>query len=196
MNISATVDYSVPLSVRIENGEVSEVWLHLDSFQSSPPGRYWAVGPDSDEREIYFRDVFFSDDAPEEIRSLEVCDGEHPLADQIFKIADNIRITGVKAATGPEFPLMWEQTPKPAPTPTATPIYFVDDLQACAREELPEREGVEVVDLRIDNQGFHRVMVAGESPGIVIDYILDHWGDDDPDWFREQVLMRVKKAEV
>lgn len=90
----ATVDYSVPLTVRVDldTKEVLEVWLHLDSFQSSPPGRFVQVdepGLGHDSVRAYFRDVFLDLD---EVQG-EFCDGEHPLADEAFAIADQVRIT-------------------------------------------------------------------------------------------------------
>ena len=87
-----TCDYSVPLTVRVDikTEEVLEVWLHLESFQSSPPGRFRKVGG---EQEVWFRDAF--------TEYGEFCDGENIIADRALAIADRVRITN------PEFPLQF-----------------------------------------------------------------------------------------
>jgi hypothetical protein len=90
-----TCDYSVPLTVRVnvDTGEALEVLLHLDSFQSLPRGRH----QDSRGFDVYFRDVFIS--GIEGVADGEYCDGEHPLADEAFAIADRVKIVN------PEFPV-------------------------------------------------------------------------------------------
>jgi hypothetical protein len=102
-----TCDYSVPLTVRVnvDTGEALEVNLHLDSFQSSPPG--WFKRPsvldfagatqETEEYPACFRDVFIS--GIEGVADGEYCDGEHPLADEAFAIADRVKIVN------PEFPV-------------------------------------------------------------------------------------------
>lgn len=95
MGKQVTVDYSVPLTVRVdlETKEVLEVWLHLESFQSSPRGRFTR-----DNTSVCFRDVFIDDWNGEGVVD-EFCDGEHPVADEAFAIADRVSIVN------PEFPL-------------------------------------------------------------------------------------------
>jgi hypothetical protein len=87
-----TVDLMVPMTVRVDldTGAVTgDAYLHLDGFQSSPQGRFVQQREGKEAWEVCFRDVFFSEEwAPDEIQSREVCDGEHPLADEAFAIID------------------------------------------------------------------------------------------------------------
>ena len=88
---TVTVDYMVPLTVRLnyDTGEVSEVWLHLDSFQSSPPGKF--TGPDGNT--TCFHDVFFGSDGwPEEVAGKELVAGEHPLVERALELGSRVRI--------------------------------------------------------------------------------------------------------
>ena len=92
-----TVDIMVPMTVRVDldTGTASEAWLHLDSFQSAPQGRFKGLDSQGREWEACFRDVFFgsADEwAPEEIADGEICDGEHPLADEAFAIVGKYRV--------------------------------------------------------------------------------------------------------
>ena len=91
MGREVTVDYLVPLTVRVDLKDkvVTEVWLHLDCFQSTPRGRWRQLGDDGGGPDLYLRDVHIDLDGEE---PGEFCDGEHPLADEAFAIADRVRL--------------------------------------------------------------------------------------------------------
>lgn len=85
-----TVDYMAPVTVRVDmdSGEVLSVWLHLESFQSSPSGRF--KGPGEDGLEVCFRNAFIA--GVEGIDDGEYCDGENELGDKALAIADRVEI--------------------------------------------------------------------------------------------------------
>lgn len=82
--------------------------------------------------------------------------------------------------------------------PTATTVYFVDDIQAVEPDELPKPpKGVEVdVAEDLDSMGFPRVTVYGPTREAVIEYVREGWGDDDADWFQTYIVDRVQEGEV
>jgi hypothetical protein len=122
----ATVDYSVPLSVRVnlDTKEATEVWLHLDSFQVSPRGRFRSVsdGLGHDGTETWFRDVFI--DLEPEV-SGEFCDGEHPWADEAFAIADRVSITNS------EFKVAFSLRPERKPEEQDVSVDHGDLIEVC-----------------------------------------------------------------
>lgn len=70
--------------------------------------------------------------------------------------------------------------------------YLLTDLQACEPDELP-RDGDVVVHLHdeTDDMGFPSVDLESPTETALLDYVREHWGDEDPDWFREYVVGRV-----
>jgi len=110
-----TVDLMVPMTVRVDldEGVATEAWLHLECFQDAPRGRFSRTEEDGRDWEVCFRDVFFpghyQDEAgawqefPKEVAEREVCDGEHPLADEAFEIVNRYRVEG-----NPEFQVRLE----------------------------------------------------------------------------------------
>lgn len=76
-------------------------------------------------------------------------------------------------------------------------MYRLSYLQAVEPEALPAREGllVEVND-DLDGQGFPRVDVVADDRDVLIEYVREHWGDDDADWFREYVVGGVVEASM
>ena len=70
--------------------------------------------------------------------------------------------------------------------------WMVDYIQACEIDCLPQGEGIEIeVEPEVDDMGFHRVAVIGESPEQVIAYVREHWGDDDRAWFHDHIENRI-----
>jgi hypothetical protein len=92
-----TCDYMVPMTVRVNvgTGEVTEVWLHLESFQSSTPGRFKQTLPNGEVREIYLRNAF-SDEITHRDGVTPLygyaCDGESELGDKALAIADRVTL--------------------------------------------------------------------------------------------------------
>jgi hypothetical protein len=71
--------------------------------------------------------------------------------------------------------------------------YRVAHLQAADVESLPPAAGIRIeVEPELDEMRLHRVAVIGSTREILIDYIREHWGDEDEDWFRQYVRERVE----
>jgi len=159
-----TCDYSVPLTVQVdtETEEVLEVWLHLDSFQSSPHGRFQRIGGDL---EAHFRDAFFEGG--------EFVDGEHPVGDRALAIADRVRISN------PEFPLefvleesaageieegektKWLVTTSPSAPFTLRQGYLKDTWRVEARNPL---EAIDLYAIKHGYSGYTNALIAGVDP--------------------------------
>lgn len=89
-----TIDYMVPLTVRIDmdTKEILEVWLHLEGFQGGPefPLKYELDGK---EYTTYFKDVFFWGDAwPAEVIGRELGPDEHPLVREALEVGGKVNI--------------------------------------------------------------------------------------------------------
>src|SRR5262249_7671391 len=81
-------------------------------------------------------------------------------------------------------------------TPTAVEAppsrFLVDDLQTCEPDMLPAVAGIDVsLSVGLDSMGFHRATVVGRSRDEVVGYVRKVWGDEDAEWFAEQVEARV-----
>lgn len=92
-----TCDYMVPLTVGVntDTGEVTHVTLHLESFQSSMPGRFIRIEADGSfvgDETTYFRNAY-GDGIGEHGYA---ADGESELGDKALAIGDRVTITGVK----------------------------------------------------------------------------------------------------
>lgn len=96
-----TCDFLVPLTVRVnvETGQATEVWLHLEEFQSSASGWFAPVGaPVDSEIKFCLRNAFIAFGDGEDY----CADGESELGDKALAIADRVRIIN------PEFQLRFE----------------------------------------------------------------------------------------
>lgn len=82
-------------------------------------------------------------------------------------------------------------------TTDTTLRYSVDDLQACEPESLPteraDANGI-LVELHseLDSMGFHRVTVSAYTEAALLDFIAEHWGTEDAEWYREHVAEAVE----
>lgn len=90
-----TCDFLVPLTVRVdvETGQALEVWLHLESFQSSLPGRF--IQEHGENLHVMLRNAF--------VDGHYFADGDDPIGDKALAIADRVTINE------PEFPLRFTQ---------------------------------------------------------------------------------------
>lgn len=71
--------------------------------------------------------------------------------------------------------------------------FVVRDLQAIDPSELSQQPGIgHEVTVERDSMGFPRVDVYGPSRAVLIEYVRDNWGEDDPEWFAEHVEGRVE----
>jgi hypothetical protein len=158
-----TCDYSVPLTVRvnIKTEQVEDVWLHLDSFQSSPSGRFQKIGGDL---VAHFRDAF--------LEGGEFVDGEHPIGDRALAIADRVRISN------PEFPLefvleesatgeieegektKWLVTTNPSAPFTLRQGYLKDAWRVEARNPL---EALDLYSRKCGFAGYTDALIAGDA---------------------------------
>jgi hypothetical protein len=75
-------------------------------------------------------------------------------------------------------------------------MFFVDDLQACEPEFLTSSDGTHVVREGRDAMGFARVRVEGPTRASVVEYVRANWGEEDPGWFKEWVVDRVREDDV
>ena len=154
-----TCDYSVPLTVRVnlDTGTVEEVNLHLDSFQSSPSGRFQKIGGDL---EVHFRDAFLDGG--------EFVDGEHPIGDRALAIADRVRIVN------PEFSLPFtvdeevirepEKTKWLVTTSPRTPFkkgYLEETWRVEARNPL---EAIDLYAIKYGFAGYTEALIHGIDP--------------------------------
>lgn len=75
--------------------------------------------------------------------------------------------------------------------------YTVSYLQACEVEEIlaPNDDGVrvEIMEER-DDMGFPRVYVVAPTRETLLEFIREHWGDDDDEWFNDYVVSRVEES--
>ena len=75
--------------------------------------------------------------------------------------------------------------------------FIVTDIQATHVEALPQDGGVSVTwdeDER-DSMGFHRVAIIGPTAEAVAEYVREHWGDEDGEWFASYVVGRIERIE-
>lgn len=84
--------------------------------------------------------------------------------------------------------------PRESGNPPA-PFFMVDDLQACEPDALTKQDGISVeITEQSDSMGFPRVAVKGDSREAIIDYVRENWGDDDTEWFADQVCDRIEQV--
>lgn len=73
--------------------------------------------------------------------------------------------------------------------------YAVDALQACEPEELGHRHGITVtISDELDSMGFQSATIEGPTAEAVVEYVREHWGDEDGEWFDEYVVARVREV--
>jgi hypothetical protein len=76
-------------------------------------------------------------------------------------------------------------------------MFTLTDLQACEPSELTVVDGVDVdIHVETDTMGHPRVDVTAGSRGEILAYVIDNWGMDDPDWFDEYVVARIRPLEA
>lgn len=94
MGREATVDFLVPMTVRvdIDEGMVNGVWLHLDSFQDTLSAPLHYTDEKGKEHTVWMKDVFFGGDFAGHEFDRELGAGEHPLVERAFAIADRVRV--------------------------------------------------------------------------------------------------------
>lgn len=72
-------------------------------------------------------------------------------------------------------------------------MYFLDSLEACNPAELPREPGIRV---EVGNaKGDNGCVVYANTRIDLIQYVMRHWGTDDPQWFDEHVIARIEEGE-
>lgn len=75
--------------------------------------------------------------------------------------------------------------------------FRVEDLQAVEPDALERRDGIVVtVHPELDGMGFNTVDVEGPTRDAVVEYVRSQWGEEDPAWFAEYVVARVRTLPV
>lgn len=73
--------------------------------------------------------------------------------------------------------------------------FVVGHLQAAEPNALPSSDTIRVVrDPDLDDMGLARVSVHAATREAVIEYVREHWGDEDALWFETYVVGRVESV--
>lgn len=103
------------------------------------------------------------------------------------------RYTAHQAAKGRSHATPQQKEPAMSTTERNEVAYIVSDLQAVEPDQLAQVEGIQIrVAPEKDSMGFDRVDVIGPTIDATVEYVRSQWGDEDPDWFRDRVIMNCE----
>lgn len=69
-------------------------------------------------------------------------------------------------------------------------MFRLSDLQAVEPESLKSTEGV-LVEISEERDPFAHADLVAASAEEIAEYVREHWGDDDGDWFANYVVARI-----